>query len=151
MLISWLRLIVDSIFRPSASDSLKSQAIRQVVSGAAATAADLIVFKIGLILSIPVPCTALISGFSGAVINFLITRHYVFGHIDKQKKGVWTQFAMYIPAVLVSMGLTQLILLVFHLWLNFDPMLVRIAAIPVVYVWTVLCGKYIIFNRRKVS
>jgi putative flippase GtrA len=148
MLQEQFKDIFRSLWHPAQSDPLKAQAIRQVASGFAATIVDLLFFKIGLIFGVNVLIAAFFSASLATVVNFLITRYYVFGHVSEQKIRALAQFALYIPAVLVSMGLTQLILLVFNIWIGFDPMLVKIAAIPVVYIWTVICGKYIIFKRN---
>jgi hypothetical protein len=55
---------------------------------------------------------------------------------------------LYVPTVLVSVALTQLILAIFSLWLGFGPMPVKMAAVPVVYVWTVFSGKCLVFDKR---
>jgi putative flippase GtrA len=144
-----IRRLAASIFRPSQNQRFGSQFVRQILSGALATSVDLLVFHIGLAWSLSAQAAALISVFSGAVVNFLITRYYVFGHIQEQKKDILTQITFYIPAVLVSLGLTQLIIYVFHNQLGWNPMLVRAGAVPVVYLWTVLCGKFIIFNKAQ--
>jgi putative flippase GtrA len=144
-----VRSILSDLFNPNKSDNIQGQAVRQVVSGAVSTLADLICFKLFLVLGLPVLLAALCSVVLAGTINFCITRRYVFGQVERQNKSLRIQFLFYIPTVLVSAGLTQLILVVFNVWLGFGPMLVRISAVPVVYVWTVLSGKYIVFTKKK--
>ncbi|MDR1309370.1 MAG: GtrA family protein [Deltaproteobacteria bacterium] len=140
-----------SLLRPDRSDNLRGQATRQIVSGLLATLADLAVFKLGLVLGLKVLVSALVSAAVATVVNFMFTRHFVFGQVERQRKGPWTQFALYVPTVLVSVALTQLILSVFSLWLGLDPMLVKVAAVPVVYVWTVFSGKYFVFDKEPLG
>lgn len=120
-----------------------------MVSGGVATLTDLILFKLFLLLAVSVLPAAVISGTAGTVLNFFGTRYYVYGETDKQKIKPWTQFALYIPAALISLGIIQVILLIFHLWLGFDPLLVKVAGVPIVFAWTVFNGKYIIFNKKN--
>jgi putative flippase GtrA len=145
-----IRDVLDSLLRPSQSAGLQAQATRQALSGSVATGVDLLTFKLGLAVDLTPALAATFSSAAGASVNFLITRHYVYGGVDQAKKA-WTQFLLYVPAVLISLGLVQLMLAVFHLWLGFPPMPVKIASVPVVFVWTVLSGKYLIFNRRRLE
>jgi putative flippase GtrA len=139
--------LANSLLRPDKSDNIKGQAFRQIISGFTATVCDLAVFKIGLIFGVNVLVAALLSAAASTVVNFTITKYYVYSQVDRQKKGIKSQFVLYIFTVLVSVGLTQLILLVFNIKLGFDPMLVKVGAVPFVYIWTVLSGKYIVFNK----
>ena len=144
-----IKRIWDSVLHPGETDNLQSQAIRQTLSGGAATIVDLLVLQLGLALSIPVLLAALMSNSLASFVNFVIIRHYVYGQTERQKKSVWTQAVLYVPAVLVSMGLIQLSLLILSVWLGFHPMLVRIfVCIPVVFCWTLISGKFLIFDKR---
>jgi putative flippase GtrA len=139
--------LLNSLIRPDKSDNIKGQAFRQIISGFTATAADLAVFKLELILGVQVLEAALVSAGVSTLVNFTITRYYVFSQVDRQKKQLKLQFLLYIFTVLVSVGLIQLILFVFNIKLGFDPFLVKIGAVPFVYVWTILSGKYFVFNK----
>jgi putative flippase GtrA len=139
--------LASNLLRPDKSDNIKGQAFRQILSGFTATVCDLAVFKIGLDYGLNVLVAALIAMAASTVVNFTITKYYVYSQVERQKKGIKYQFALYIFTVLVSVGLTQLILLIFNIKLGFDPMLVKIGAVPIVYIWTVISGKYIVFNK----
>jgi putative flippase GtrA len=139
--------LISSLLKPDKSDNIKGQAARQIISGFAATVCDLTVFKIGLTLGINVLIAALIAAAASTVVNFTITKFYVFSQVDRQKKKTRIQFILYIFTVLISVGLTQVILIIFNIKLDIDPMLVKIGAVPFIYIWTVLSGKYIVFNK----
>ncbi|MDR2443870.1 MAG: GtrA family protein [Deltaproteobacteria bacterium] len=139
--------LVNSLLRPDKSDNIKGQAFRQIISGFTATVVDLAVFKLELILGVNVLLAALVSAGASTLVNFTITKYYVYSQVDRQKKRTRWQFILYIFTVLVSIGLTQLILLIFSIKHGFDPFLVKIGAVPFVYIWTVLSGKYIVFNK----
>jgi putative flippase GtrA len=142
-----LASLISSLLSPDKSDNIKGQAVRQILSGFLATITDLAVFQVCLKLDIKVLAAALIAQTFSAVVNFIITKFYVFGHVDRQKKKSRVQFILYIFTVLVSIGLTQLFLLIFSLWLGFEPMLVKIISVPFIFIWTLFCGKYIVFDK----
>jgi putative flippase GtrA len=121
-----------------------------MASGTVATLTDIAGFKLGLVAGIEVLTAALLAMTLSSLVNFVITRFYVFGQIVRQRKGWWAQLLMYVPAVLVSIALTRLILYTLSVRGGFDPMLVKIfVAVPAVFVWTFLSGKLLIFDKRR--
>lgn len=142
--------LLESLLHPRRNGALKDQAVRQMASGAVATLADLCVYKMLLMASAHVLLAALIAVFSGAAVNFTITRYYVYGEVGRQSLPAKIQMLLYAPAVAVAIGITQLILYLLSVRRGLDPMLVRIfVCVPVVYFWTLLSGKYLIFNKRR--
>jgi putative flippase GtrA len=139
--------LMSNLLSPNKSDNIKGQAVRQIISGLTATLCDLAIFQLGLSIGINIFAAALISMTISTVVNFTITRYYVYSQVDRQKRAVKSQFLLYIFTVLVSVGLTQLILLIFSINLGFDPMLVKIGSVPFIYLWTLLSGKYIVFSK----
>lgn len=126
---------------------MAAQAVRQTLSGAITTSLDLLVFQIGLCAGVPVLVSALLSFCVAVITNFCITRYYVFGDVKRQRKSFRTQFFIYLPLCLVSLALTQVILIIFNLHLGWPPLLVKIMAVPVVLLWTVIAGRFIVFNH----
>jgi putative flippase GtrA len=121
-----------------------------MASGAVATLTDIAGFKIGLVAGIEVLTAALLAMTLSSLVNFVITRLYVFGQIERQRKGWLVQLLMYVPAVLVSIALTRLILYALSVRGGFDPMLVKVfVAVPAVFLWTFLSGKLLIFDKRR--
>jgi putative flippase GtrA len=152
MLFTFVKQITESLRHPADNNTLKAQVIRQMASGAIATLTDIISFKLGLLIGLHILLSSLLGLSMGAVVNFIITRHYVYGQIERQKKKASTQFLLYIPTVLVTICITQLIMLILCVKLGFDPMLVKVfVAVPLVFLWTLLSGKYLIFNKRPKS
>ena len=152
MAISTVKRIIESLLHPAENDALKDQAIRQMASGAVTTLADIGAFKIGLLSGLHVLVASFFAMALAIVINFAITRRYVFGEIQRQRKGALVQFLIYVPAALVSIGLTQAVLFLFCVKMNLSPMPIKVlVAVPLVFLWTLFCGKYLIFNKREDS
>jgi putative flippase GtrA len=137
-----------SVFRPSENRSVESQAIRQALSGCLITLLDLLVFQSFIWLGLHPMAAAVVSFIIVVITYFLVTRYYVFGEVRDQKKSVLFQFLVYLSSALLSLGVIQLFLLVFFVWLGFDPLLVRIAAIPFVFALTFFAGKFLIFQKK---
>ncbi|MDR1486798.1 MAG: GtrA family protein [Deltaproteobacteria bacterium] len=150
MIKEQVKLIWDSVFHPSQTDCLQSQVIRQAISGFTATVVDLSIFKGLLTLGVWVLLAAFFSSTISIIVNFNITRFYVYGHLSEQKtKTPIVQFVYYILTVSVSLGMVLVILQIFSVRMGYDPLLVKICAIPVVFIWTVVSGRYIVFRRTR--
>lgn len=143
-----ISFILDALINPRNDGSLKAQAVRQTLSGAVATSLDLITFKLCLIFGIHPMIAAVISFCVSVSSNFIITRYYVFGEVRRQKKKSTLQLVIFVAASLVSLGILQLFLLIFHFHFGLDAFFVRIITVPVVYIWTILATRYIIFDKR---
>jgi SAM-dependent methyltransferase/putative flippase GtrA len=143
--------VARAITRPSEDRSIEAQASRQGVAGLGATIADVGAFRSFLALGVhPMACAA--ASFAvGTTVNFFLTRHYVFGDTRRQRRSLPAQYAAYVGAGLVSLAIVQLLLLVFHFRLGFDPFRVKLASVPVVFVWTVLSSRFIIFVKRNAA
>jgi putative flippase GtrA len=92
---------------------------------------------------------AVASFAAGTSVNFSLTRHYTVGEPEKQDRGVLAQYAAYLAMGLVSLAAVQAMLGVFHLVMGFDPFLVKLASVPVVFVWTVLASRFLVFTKRR--
>jgi putative flippase GtrA len=140
----------DNLLHPANSQTVEAQVVRQMASGTVATLTDIAGFKLGLVAGIEVLTAALLAMTLSSLVNFVITRLYVFGQIERQRKEWWAQLLMYVPAVLVSIALTRLILYALSVRGGFDPMLVKVfVAVPAVFFWTFLSGKLLIFDKRR--
>lgn len=142
-----IRFVVDRIYSQTENISICLQVLRQILSGALATLTDVIMFQVSLWLGVQVMVAAVISWVFALVVNFCVTRYYVFGQIEKQKFNWLFQFLMYIPAALVSLGIIQVMLFVFVIKIGYHPLLVKILSIPVVFVWTVCSSRYLVFKK----
>jgi putative flippase GtrA len=148
MIISLVSFILDALVHPKNDSSLKAQAVRQILAGAFTTVLDLLSFKLCLIFGIHPMVAAVISFCVGVLSNFILTRVYVIGDVAKQKKKPQFQLAIYVAACLVSLGIVQVFLLIFHFHFKLDPFVVKIMAVPVVFIWTVLASRYIVFDKK---
>jgi SAM-dependent methyltransferase len=90
---------------------------------------------------------AVLSYAAGLTTNFFLARHYVIGEPDRQLRSLPAQFAAYAATGLVSLAVVQILLLVFNVILEFDPFLVKIASVPVVFAWTVLSSRHLVFTK----
>jgi putative flippase GtrA len=146
---TYLKYVLNSIIHPRYDNSIKAQAIRQFLSGCVATLCDFFIFWFYITIELDPLLAAICSASASLVVNFFITRYYVIGEIHKQTKTVGAQFLVYVGTALVSLAIFQILLLVFHYWLDFDPLYVKIASIPVVYIWTLLSSRFIVFNKNN--
>jgi putative flippase GtrA len=139
--------IFESIFHPGKDKSLKAQAVRQILAGAATTVVDILIFKLCISAGVH-PLVAAVISFCGALLtSFTLTRWYVFGDVREQKKKTAVQLVIYTLVSLVSLGIAQIFLLVLHFHFMLDPVLVKIMSVPVVFVWTIVSGRFIVFNK----
>lgn len=118
-----------------------------MLSGTVATGIDLAVFQLSLWAGWAIPKAATISFCFAVVVNFILSRLYVYGNVDKQKHLARTQFIFFVLAAFVSLGLTQLMLLILAIHLGLLPILAKILAVPVVFIWTLLAGRYLVFSK----
>jgi SAM-dependent methyltransferase/putative flippase GtrA len=137
-----------SLARPGEDRSIEAQAVRQALAGLFATAADLGTFRLGLALLLHPMACATASFAVGTTVNFFLTRHYVIGEPARQKRSLPVQYLTYVATGLVSLAIVQILLLVFHLLLGFQPFHVKLASVPVVFVWTVLSSRFLVFVKR---
>jgi SAM-dependent methyltransferase/putative flippase GtrA len=128
-----------------------AQAVRQALAGLIATSADVGVFKLCLMAGIHPMLAAVASFAAGTSTNFCLTRHYVIGEVRRQVRSLPVQFAAYLATGLVSLGIVQALLLVFHVLLGFDPFHVKLASVPVVFVWTVTSSRFLVFRKRPAA
>ncbi|MDR1080041.1 MAG: GtrA family protein [Deltaproteobacteria bacterium] len=138
-----------AVFRPSEDRSIEAQAVRQVLAGLVATLADLSVFRGCLALGLHPMVCAVASFVVGTTVNFYLTRHYTIGEPEKQNRSVGLQYVAYMGTGIVSLAIVQAMLGGFHLVMGFDPFHVKIASVPVVFVWTVLSSRFLVFTKRK--
>jgi putative flippase GtrA len=140
--------ILQALIHPSRDNSLKAQVARQFLAGFLTTALDVLTFNLCVVSGLH-PMIAAVVSFSLAVLtNFTLTRYYVFGEVRRQKKKTVVQLIIYVLVCFVSLGIVQVFLLFFHFRLGLDPVLVKIISVPVVFIWTVLSGRFIIFDKK---
>jgi ubiquinone/menaquinone biosynthesis C-methylase UbiE/putative flippase GtrA len=141
-------IVLRAVFRPSEDRSIEGQAVRQLLAGLAATLADLSIFRLSLALGLH-PMWCAVSSFAASVtVNFFLTRVYAIGEPERQDRGIAVQYAAYVATGLVSLAIVQLMLGVFHLRMGFKPFNVKLASVPVVFVWTVLSSRFLVFTKR---
>ncbi|MDR1520300.1 MAG: GtrA family protein [Planctomycetota bacterium] len=142
-----LKSIRNLLSNPKWNSPGAARALRQAVSGSCSTAADLLAFQSLLWIGVPVLLAALISFCLAFAVNFCGMRHYVHGEVEKQRKNVVAQLVLTFLASLVSLSFIEGMLMLFSLRLGWPPLLVKILALPPVFVWTLFAGRFIIFNK----
>jgi putative flippase GtrA len=143
-----MQFFLNSLIYPKKDNSLKAQAVRQLFSGGIATLVDILIFKLCVVSGIYPMIAAVISFCLALLTNFTLSRYYVFGEVDRQKKKPAYQLLIYIPVSFVALGIFQMFLLVFYVYLGMDPVLVKIISVPVVFIWTIISSRYIIFDKK---
>jgi putative flippase GtrA len=91
---------------------------------------------------------AVISITVGLITNFAITKFYVIGEVERQKKKTWFQFFVYVCCAMISLLIVQIFLLIFNIYLGFYAFYVKLATIPVVFMWTVFVSRYVVFDKK---
>jgi putative flippase GtrA len=87
----------------------------------------------------------------GTTVNFFLTRHYTIGEPEKQDRGITVQYLAYVCTGFVSLAIVQAMLWGFHLVMGFDPFHVKLASVPVVFVWTVLSSRFLVFTKKRAA
>jgi putative flippase GtrA len=151
MRIPTLYFIYESLFHPHKNETIEAQFIRQILSGTATTLVDLISFYLSIKLGIHPMLAAILSFILAVSTNFTIGKFYVIGGVTKQKKKTLSQFILYTIYALISLGIVQFFLLLFHIFMNFDPLYVKIASVPIVFVWTLIVTRYLVFDKKDIK
>jgi putative flippase GtrA len=143
----FLGFALSALGGPSKDNSLKAQAFRLVLAGGAATLVDLSVFKLCVVMGLHPMLAAVVSFCLAFLTNYFLTRHFVFGEVAKQRKKTSAQVFIYFLTCLVSLGIAQAFILLFHFRLGFDPFWAKVLSVPVVFVWSVISGRFIVFDK----
>jgi len=147
MRIPTLRFVWESLRHPSRDGTLAAQAVRQGLSGSVTTLTDLAVFQLCLWGGLAIWLSAAVSFVFALLANFLGMRWYVFGDVARQRRNKASQAALYILVALSSLGIIQAWLWVFAVRAGFPPLLVKAAGVPVVFLWTVLAGRFVFAKK----
>ncbi|MDR2352985.1 MAG: GtrA family protein [Deltaproteobacteria bacterium] len=145
--IKFIRFFFDSVFHPRHDNSIIAQGARQIINGICATSADLGVFQGFVSIGLHPMLAALISFGVAATTNFFLTRYYVIGEVKIQKKPIFLQYITYVFSAICSLAIAQLFILIFHFGLGLAPFLAKLISVPVIFVFTLTLGRYVIFNK----
>jgi putative flippase GtrA len=129
--------------------SIVAQSVRQALSGSLATLVDLSSFQAALWIDINIFLAAFFSFCLALLTNFFVSRNYVYGNVTDYKYSRTKQFFLYIFAAFLSLGIIQIFLLIFAVYLMTPPLLAKILALPPVFIFTLLSGRFLIFRTRQ--
>ena len=137
------RFVWESLRHPSRDGSLAAQAVRQGLSGLFATLTDLVVFQLCLWGGLAIWLSASVAFVFALLANFAGMRWYVFGDVVRQRRNRANQGVLFILVALASLGIIQAWLWVFAVKAGFPPLPVKAVSVPVVFLWTVLAGRFV--------
>lgn len=80
---------------------------------------------------------------------FLTNRSWVFEVKDKEVLGFFKQAVSFFSGRLVTLGVEEVILLVFVTWLAFDSLLIKLIAQAIVIVLNYVLSKFWIFKKTE--
>jgi putative flippase GtrA len=144
----FFHFIQESLCFPGRNRSIAAQSVRQALSGGLATLVDLSSFQLILWLGVNIFLSASFSFLLALFTNFFISRNYVFASTGKHEHTCLKQFIVYVFSAIITLGIIQLFLLVFAVYLTFPPILAKILALPPVFVFTLFFGRFLIFRTR---
>ncbi len=142
-----IEAMVCCLLRPKENNNtIFAQAVRQVMSGCVSALVDLSFFQIFLWMNLSIFLSAALSGGVAMVANYLITRWYVMAGVTQFKYGVGRQFSCYIFAFFGWLGITEVVLLVLASWMGMWPITAKVCALPIGFIWTFMCNRYLVFK-----
>jgi putative flippase GtrA len=144
----FFHFVQESLCLPARNCSVAAQSVRQALSGSLATLVDLSSFQLILWLGVNIFLSAFFSFILALLTNFFIGRNYVFASTGKHEHTCFKQFIVYSFSAIITLGVIQLFLLVFTVYLMFPPILAKILALPPVFVFTLLSGRFLVFRTR---
>lgn len=85
------------------------------------------------------------------LFQFFTNRIWVFQGHDRTDKGLlWKQMGSFFVGRLFTLGVEELILLIFIVWLGFDAILVKVAAQVVTIILNYIVSKLFVFRTKHV-
>jgi putative flippase GtrA len=94
----------------------------------------------------PALVAAVIGYLAGGVLQYVLCSIWVFSTSLKNDP---LGFVAFLVLSLVGLGITELVILIAHTWLGFDPYLAKVAAVGMAFTWNFLSRKYLLFRAKK--
>ena len=89
-----------------------------------------------------------VSWVLAVLFAFVTNRIWVFRAKTESRAAFWRQLLGFYGGRLITLGIEEVLLLVFITWLHFDSMLIKVLAQVVVLVSNYVISKWIVFRKK---
>lgn len=141
-------LPIKTIFSRQKSEQGSVQLLRNAVVGALATLVDLSLFSFLIEQRLVLYLIAnILSYTTGMIVNYGLTVSWVFPH--RPVKNRWFEFLLFALLSATSLALSELIIWLLVHFLAMHPIIAKILATAVTFVWNFILQKYGLFKSTK--
>ena len=124
-------------------ESIFLQVPRALAVSVLALAVDFGLYAALLYIGMPALLAALIGYLAGGVLQYVLCSWWVF---STSLKNDALGFVAFLVLSLVGLGITELVILIVHDWLGFNPYVAKIGAVGLAFTWNFLSRKYLLFR-----
>ena len=122
------------------------QVPRALAVSVLALAVDFGVYALGLQIGLPALLAAIIGYLVGGVLQYVLCSVWVFSTSLKNDP---LGFAAFLLLSLVGLGITELVILIAHNGLGFDPYQAKVGAVGLAFTWNFLSRKFLLFRAKQ--
>lgn len=108
---------------------------------------DVLIFKALIGVELNYILANIIAFIFSFTINFLLTVKFVFSYQFSKKTDFLNKFSQTLIVSLMGLGLSTMLLILLHEWLQFSLLISKITSVIIVFMWNYSLRKYFIFRK----
>lgn len=108
---------------------------------------DVFIFKALIGVELNYILANIIAFIFSFTINFLLTVKFVFSYQFSKKTDFLNKFSQTLIVSLMGLGLSTMLLILMHEWLQFSLLISKITSVIIVFMWNYSLRKYFIFRK----
>jgi putative flippase GtrA len=108
---------------------------------------DVLIFKALIGVELNYILANIIAFIFSFTINFLLTVKFVFSYQFSKKTDFLNKFSQTLIVSLMGLGLSTMLLILMHEWLQFTLLISKITSVIIVFMWNYSLRKYFIFRK----
>lgn len=108
---------------------------------------DVFIFKALIGVELNYILANIIAFIFSFTINFLLTVKFVFSYQFSKKTDFLNKFSQTLIVSLMGLGLSTMLLILMHEWLQFTLLISKITSVIIVFMWNYSLRKYFIFRK----
>ena len=108
---------------------------------------DVFIFKALIGVELNYILANIIAFIFSFTINFLLTVKFVFSYQFSKKIDFLNKFSQTLIVSLMGLGLSTMLLILMHEWLQFSLLISKITSVIIVFMWNYSLRKYFIFRK----
>lgn len=108
---------------------------------------DVLIFKALIGVELNYILANIIAFIFSFTINFLLTVKFVFSYQFSKKTDFLNKFSQTLIVSLMGLGLSTMLLILMHEWLQFSLLISKITSVIIVFMWNYSLRKYFIFRK----